>query len=347
MTFVKNTWYVAAWSLEIGRHLTPRTILNENIVLYRIEDERVIAFLDVCPHRKLPLSQGRLKGDAIECGYHGVTFDYSGQCIRIPGQDHIPYSAKVVKKYAVAERMGMVWIWMGDEEDANEDDIFDLPQYHDPNWSAAHGDALEYDAHYMLLADNLCDPAHVSFVHQSTLGNEEGENIPVITKKDGNSVITHRWILDSNPIPIFQKFGDFKGKVDRWHYYYYYAPNIAIIDFGSADAGTGAPEGDRSNCIQIYACHFMTPVTETKTLDYWMHVKNFIPQDLTVNEKLSDQFRIAFAEDKEILEGCQREESASHTWRPIRLAIDKGPQRMRKIVDDLIAAEQPPEQPPE
>ena len=30
---------------------------------------------------------------------------------------------------------------------------------------------------------------------------------------------------------------------------------------------------------------------------------------------------------------------AGHEWRPIRLAIDKGPNRMRKIVRDLIALE--------
>lgn len=339
MSFVKNCWYVAGWSTDIQNDLVKRTILEENIVLYRTSADEVVAFLDVCPHRKLPLSQGRLVGDAIECGYHGLTFDCSGRCIRIPGQDSTGTKISVVKKYAVAERMGMVWIWMGDPALADEGEIYDLAEYHDPNWSAVHGDGLAYDANYLLLADNLCDPAHVSFVHKSTLGNEGSEDVPIETEFADRYILTHRWVNDSKPIPVFEKFGNFVGNVDRWHYYHYYAPNIAVIDFGSADAGTGAQDGGGNNRIQIFACHFMTPINETQSIDYWLHVKNFIPASDEDDKKLSDQFRIAFAEDKAILESCQREEMAGHTWRPVRLAIDKGPMRMRRIVDQLIEDE--------
>jgi len=38
MKFVRNTWYGAAWSEDIGRTLLPRTLLNEAIVFYRKED---------------------------------------------------------------------------------------------------------------------------------------------------------------------------------------------------------------------------------------------------------------------------------------------------------------------
>lgn len=335
MSFVRNNWYVVAWSHEIDRALLSRQILDESIVMYRTQAGDVVAFLDVCPHKKLPLSHGRLKGDSIECGYHGIRFDCTGVCERVPGQGTVP-AASVVKKYPIAERMGCVWAWMGDPELADESQIFDLPEFHDKQWSAVHGDALEIDANYMLLADNLCDPAHVSFVHQTTLGNEDGEDVPVNTEKQGNSVITHRWVLDSTPIPLFQKFGNFKGKVDRWHYYYFHAPNIAIIDFGSADVGTGAPQGARDNCIQLFACHFLTPVSEGKTIDFWMHVKNFQPKDAETNEQLSDAFREAFQEDKTILEACQKEEDKDHQWRPLRLAIDRGPQRMQKIVQKML-----------
>ncbi len=55
-------------------------------MLYRTSTGAVAALEDACPHRLTPLSMGRLKGDAIECGYHGMTFDCRGQCVRIPGQ---------------------------------------------------------------------------------------------------------------------------------------------------------------------------------------------------------------------------------------------------------------------
>jgi len=339
MSFVKNCWYVAAWSKDIEHKLISRTITGENIVFYRTVAGQVVAFLDVCPHRKLPLSKGRLIEDSIECGYHGLTFDCTGRCIRIPGQDSHNSAIKVARKYPIAEKMGMVWIWMGDPDLANSDDIYDLPKYYDPSWSVAYGDAMLYGANYLLVADNLCDPAHVSFVHRSTLGNQSSEDVPIETTSEGNCVITHRWINDSEPIPVFQKFGNFKGKVDRWHCYYFYAPNIAIIDLGSADASTGAHDGQGENRIQIFSCHFLTPVDESHTVDHWLYVKNFRPDNGDVDERISAEFRIAYAEDKDILENCQKEEDAGHTWRPVRLGIDKGSMKMRKIVDEMLSME--------
>src|SRR5262249_50268428 len=156
-----------------------------------------------------PLSMGRLKGDAIECGYHGMTFDGSGRCTRIPGQPLIPGNARV-RSYPVVERMGLAWIWMGDPTLADASAIYDLPQHHDPAWSTVEGDALKIDCHYLSLADNLCDPAHVSFVHLSTLGNPQGEDVAIHTEKRGEDrLVTWRWIIDAPAIPLFQKFGRF------------------------------------------------------------------------------------------------------------------------------------------
>ena len=52
---------------------------------------------------------------------------------------------------------------------ADTDDIYDLPQYHQGGWGVAYGDALDVEANYLLLCDNLCDPTHVNYVHPSTL----------------------------------------------------------------------------------------------------------------------------------------------------------------------------------
>lgn len=80
----KNAWYVAAWSAEITQSLTPATIHGHAIVFFRRPDGTAAALEDACPHRKLPLSKGNLKGDRIECGYHGLTFDGSGTCVAAP-----------------------------------------------------------------------------------------------------------------------------------------------------------------------------------------------------------------------------------------------------------------------
>lgn len=335
--FVWNAWYPAAWSRDISRTLTQRRILGRRLVLYRREAGGVAALDDACPHRLAPLSMGRLKGDAIECGYHGMTFDCSGTCIRIPGQPIIPANARV-RAYPIVENMGLAWIWMGDPALADPAKVYDLPQYHDPAWSAVEGDALAINCHYLNLADNLCDPAHVSFVHLSTLGNASSEDVPVHSERQGDKIVTWRWIVDSPAIPLFQKFGKFTGNVDRWHYYHYTPPSTAIIDFGSAPTGTGAPDGNRENSLQIYACHFITPVDTERCIDHWLFVKNFAT-DAATTQAMIDQFRVAFEEDKAILEAIHLNEKEPRQTRPLRIAIDASPVRMRRAVEQLIEKE--------
>ncbi len=335
--YVLNTWYPIAWSREITNSLTQRRIVEKDVVMYRNSLGKVVAHLDICPHRMMPLSLGRLKGDAIQCGYHGMEFDCSGKCVRIPGQEKIPAGAKVTT-YPVHEHMGLVWIWMGDAEKADTSKVYDLKQYHDPAWDVVEGDALRIDCGYLNLCDNLCDPSHVSFVHLTTLGNAASEDVPVNSERTEDGVLTWRWVIDAPAIPIFQKFGGFTTNVDRWHYYHYTAPSIAVIDFGTAKTGTGAPEGNRDDCVQIYACHFMTPVDENTTIDHWMHIKNFKADDKT-NAEMSASFREAFNEDKVILEAIHKNERAYPDFKTTMLNLDASVVRMRRKVDSMIEEE--------
>lgn len=336
--FVMNTWYPLTWSRSVTHQLQSLQIVGKKVVLYRNSQGKTVALEDACPHRLLPLSMGKLKGDHIECGYHGMTFDCAGKCVRIPGQDIVPNTAKV-HAYPTHEHMGLVWIWMGDPARADVSQVFDLPQYHDPKWNVGEGDALQIEANYLSLADNLCDPSHVSFVHLTTLGNAQSEDVPVHSEEFPDKVLTWRWVIGQPPIPLFKKYGNFSDKVDRWHYYHYYAPSIAIIDFGTANTGTGAPEGRRDDCIQIYACHFIRPVDEHTCVDHWLHVKNF-HADEAMNERLNADFRMAFSEDKVILEAIQKNELALPDRRQLRIAIDVSPQRMRRMVERMISAEE-------
>jgi len=339
MTFVRNCWYPAGFASRVGDGLEKRRILGEDIVLWRKPDGSFAALQDRCPHRFLPLSMGCLKNGNVQCGYHGMTFAGDGTCVRIPGQPTIPPSARV-KAYPVAERMGLVWIWPGDPALASEAKLFDLAEYHQEGWHAVEGEALDVAANYLSLADNLCDPAHVAFVHLSTLGNAAHEDVPIETEVKGDLIVTTRWTLDAEPIPLFQKFGSFKGNIDRWQIYNFHAPAIAVIDFGGADTGTGAMEGRlHAGAIRILACHFLCPVDEGHSIDYWMHVDNFASDDVT-KTRMNEQFALAFDEDKAILEAIESEEQKlGGRQRPLRLGIDKGAVMMRKTVERLIAAE--------
>ena len=110
--YLKNAWYVAGWDHHVGNDLLARTICDEPIVFFRTEDGTVAALEDRCCHRSAPLSVGRHKGDEIECGYHGLRFDRTGQCISVPSQDLVPPGA-CVRSYPIVEKNRWVWIWMG------------------------------------------------------------------------------------------------------------------------------------------------------------------------------------------------------------------------------------------
>src|SRR5882672_2326372 len=115
--FLRNAWYVAAWDHEVTRELRAVRIIGDGVVLYRTEAGDPVALEDACPHRKLPLSMGRLVGDELECGYHGMVFDRAGSCTRIPGVKRVPPSV-CVRGYPAVSRYGLVWVWMGDPRQA-------------------------------------------------------------------------------------------------------------------------------------------------------------------------------------------------------------------------------------
>ncbi len=338
MEYVKNAWYVAGWASEFGEELRRITVLEENIVTFRNSKGVVVAMEDRCPHRQLPLSKGKRLGDDIQCGYHGMTFNCEGKCVRIPGQENVPASA-YVDTYKIHEKHDIVWIWMGEADRADIEDIFDLPQFTNAGWHAHQGDLLHLNSHYLNVAENLVDPAHVSFVHPTTLGNAASENVPVHVSTSGEVIVAWRWIRDSPPIGFFQKFGGFEGNVDRWHYYYLHMPCIAAIDFGSSDAKLNLPEEERDKGVRIFALHFLTPVTADYTIDRWMHLRNAAVGDEEASKQMDAMFKIAFNEDKEILEAIQEEENRPQKRRPIRIAIDKGPNVYRKRIRELIEAE--------
>src|SRR5882672_7378416 len=214
--FLKNCWYVAALDHElIDGKLLSRTLLGENVLLYRGESGNVIALNDRCPHRGALLSKGRLEGDGVRCMYHGIKYDGTGKCVQIPGQDMIPPKLKV-RGYPVVERSHFIWVWMGDTAKADPALIIDLPYLSDPNWKGIPA-YLHYDANYLLIVDNLSDFSHLAFVHTKTLGGSEEYAFitkPTVVERLERGFRVERWHLDSDPPPFHKKV--IRNKSVRW-----------------------------------------------------------------------------------------------------------------------------------
>ncbi len=336
--FLKNTWYVAARSDEIGASLKPMTILGEKIVFYRQENGDPVALEDACPHRKLPLSMGRLEGDLVVCGYHGLTFDCTGSCVASPTQKRIPSPARV-RSYPVAERWGLIWIWMGDVEKADPATIFTIENADNPSWGLTQGGTLACTCNYLYLTDNLLDPSHVAWVHVTSFAAKGTEDTPLqITMKD-DGVTVWRWMKDREVPPYYAPLVKFKGNCDRLQHYEVRYPGIGVNMSIYTPAGQG---GDINNLPPdtyiMVSYHFMTPIDDTHTQYIWMQQRNTDPHDAKVSEQISAGAKMAFEEDRVVLEAVQLGMDNKITPH-LDLELDAGALRFRRGLQTLIERE--------
>lgn len=337
--FVKNAWYVAAWSHELGRTLMRRRLLDEPVVLFRRTDGAPAALVDRCAHKLLPLSMGRLVGDVVQCGYHGLEFDCSGRCTRVPGQDRIPPTAQV-RSFPVVERYNAIWIWMGDPALADPGAIHPILRYGEPGWAVIDGQYQLHQADYLNIAENLQDPAHTTYVHPGTIGNPAASEVPVQVEQEGGHVVTWRWTNDAPPPPLDRKNGGFQGLTDRCQYYHFFAPCVSRVDVATMDAGQEHTEENMDRGLRAYSYKFLTPETGSSTHFFWMHVRNFGVGDREFEEKLARGMNATFEEDNLIASAVQREQAATGVRQQTWLAIDAGPSRVRRLLEQMAAAEQ-------
>ena len=68
-----------------------------------------------------------------------------------------------------------------------------------------------------------------------------------------------------------------------------------------------------------------------------MHLRNVAVGDENASAKIHSMFRVAFAEDKKILEAIQ--EQTDHQQNPVHIAIDKGSIAYRRKIEELIKSE--------
>jgi phenylpropionate dioxygenase-like ring-hydroxylating dioxygenase large terminal subunit len=340
--FLRNRWYVGAWDHEVKRLQTMRRVLlDQPVLFYRDTQGRPVALEDRCCHRHAPLSMGRLKGDRIECLYHGLQFDQTGACVHIPWQESIPAEARV-RSYPVVERHRLVWIWMGDPAKADESLIEDFHWLDDPDWTAT-GDVMHVKGNYMLIVENLLDLSHLKFLHRDSLGTSyvPDDEIPIRYKRDGERVVVERFLHDDSPPTYFRIVSGIErdARVDRWMVLDYTPPSFVRLDIGIQPAGQGAMQGRRNSDVTTYNLNAITPETERTTHYFWAQAQNFAGGDRSLAELDFRLVRQAFQEDLAIIEGQQANMDLAPDAPRLNIVTDGGGLLARRIVEQLIAQE--------
>jgi phenylpropionate dioxygenase-like ring-hydroxylating dioxygenase large terminal subunit len=336
--FLKNAWYVAAWDHELREGPLPATILGENIVLFRRKDGQAAALANQCPHRRLPLSMGRVQDGELECGYHGLTFNHAGDCTRAPCADQLPERARV-RAYPIEERYGLLWIWMGAPEAADPASIFPVEHWGDLAWGCNRGGSMEVGCNYLHITDNLLDPSHVAWVHRTSFASAACEATPLHVDAADDGMTVSRWMMDSEVPPFYAPFVQFQGRCDRKQHYEVRYPALALIKAVLAPAGTGGegrPLPAETFIMDSY--NFMTPVDAHRTRYYWFQMRNFAPGDERVSEAMATSVRAAFEEDRVILEAVHRG-MGDEPYPGVAMPIDRGPMQFRRRLKRVIAME--------
>lgn len=326
-----NCWWVAAFSDEVGEQPLGRWLLDTPVMLYRKADGTAVALEDRCPHRAAPLSLGCRRGDAIECGYHGFTFDADGSCIRVPSMKVVP-SAIRVAAYPVIEHFPFVWIYLGDPAalpDVPAPPVLDWAS--DDVFSVVHG-RMDIAANYMLLKENVLDLTHFGFVHAATFGITDWVDPPAVSVTD--ETVTYRQAFAASPLPPL--FAEALGlppgtPYDRENYGSFLSPalQVAAVDFGSPGALAG----------RFRISHATTPVDATHMHYFWVLGRDH-GRSPDLIEKLEAVTRIGFAEDERIIEAVQQ--VMTRDRRPARetsVKADKAGIQARRIVDRWMARE--------
>ena len=339
--FLRNAWYVAARSSDLGQSLTPLRMLGENIVAFRTENGDPAALEDACCHRKLPLSMGRRQGDHVVCGYHGLTFDQTGKCVTAPTQSRLPAGARV-RSYPMIDRWGMSWIWMGNPALADSDKIVSIDNHDAAGWCLSGGDTMTCACNYLYLTDNLLDPSHVAWVHATTFAAGGTEDTPLSIDASDHGVVVWRWILDQELPPYYAPLVKFGGRCDRLQHYEVRYPSIGINKSIFTPAGSGGAEKPlHPEAYVMVSYHFLTPTDAERTRYYWLQHRNTDPHDAAVTAGIAASARNAFEEDRRVLEAVQRG-MASAATPYINLALDAGSLRFRRQLAVLIEREQAP-----
>jgi phenylpropionate dioxygenase-like ring-hydroxylating dioxygenase large terminal subunit len=185
-------WYAVAVLQDLDPAAPWRfTLLEQDLVLWF---DRAAgqwrAFADVCPHRLVPLSEGRINARGeLECPYHGWSFDGSGACTAVPQADPAAAAAACAsprsrcRSYATATGQGLLFVFAGDPERADAVPLPLVPVLEEPGWLVQDTFRdLPMDA--LTLLENVLDVSHVPFTHHLTVGRRENA-APVVAELTG------------------------------------------------------------------------------------------------------------------------------------------------------------------
>lgn len=224
---LKNYWYIAAQTHELGSRPISRAIFGEPTVLFRCATGEVGALLDRCAHRNMALSLGRVVNQCVECPYHGWQYDRAGRCAVVPSLgDNGKLPNVSVKSFPVVEQDGYLWLFTGAETPAGRP--FDFPHYDEPGWTSFKM-KTRFPASVEACLENFLDCPHTVFVHKGWFRSHDTRALTAIVRRHVDSVAVE---FKGEPVSrsVVTRLLFPKGKALK-HTDRFLMPNISRVDY--------------------------------------------------------------------------------------------------------------------
>lgn len=338
--FVRNEWYVVALRRELDAGLLARTVLGESIVLYRRSTGEPVALRNRCTHRGYPLSEGTLKDDVITCGYHGFRFDCAGVCVSVPGQDKVPARADV-RHYPLAENGPFVWIWPGAPELADPTRIPTETGFDDDRFTFVSGMA-PIEANHSLIADNVMDLSHESFIHATKIGSREVAQTPISSDNDEG-----RWVVRAERLmhavacpPTYAQRTGLRSPIDRSQHIQFFVPSVYVLDTRVAPAeGLEPPPGQPERAFLGKVVYALTPETASRTHYFFAIGRDYAYGDPAFDENVYEGQICLIDEDARAVKILQDLQDTEGMTFEVSIRLDTAALVARRMLARRLAAE--------
>ena len=171
---IPDLWYPVAISGDVtNKKPTPLRRLGGEYVAWRDIQGNVVIQDARCPHKGAHLGYGRMKGNSVECPYHGFLFNNEGACTLTPAMGakaRIPGSLKI-KTYPVREKHGLIWMWWGDDRPESELPEIIAPSEIRDNEKLFHTISWNKPVHYTRYVESVLEFYHITYVHRDSIFN--------------------------------------------------------------------------------------------------------------------------------------------------------------------------------
>jgi 5,5'-dehydrodivanillate O-demethylase oxygenase subunit len=158
---LRRYWWPIAATVDLETEpVQPVRLLSEDLTLFKDLKGKIGLIGERCAHRAISLAYGIPQENGLRCAYHGWTYNTDGKVVDMPFEPAcLPLK---VKSYPVQELGGLVWAWLGPQENIPLLPRLELLCRDDWDRSMI---MRPLPANWVQCNDNSMDPVHFEHLH--------------------------------------------------------------------------------------------------------------------------------------------------------------------------------------